>query len=329
MLSKAQGKSTGARGEERTKDGAGARPFPVRARAERELHLKQLILCSVFFMALPAHLLERLPAQVRHGEPHAFSVLEGSDGARHSGFSVLPLGSAELNAILPDGGLPRGSVVELSVSGGLAMATSLALAACRSAQEEAVAHGGTVPWCAFVDPSNSLYGPGVLAEGVALGRLLVVRPPLEALERTAIRLAESQAFSVVVVDTMGVPGAPLHVGLGSWPRVVRRLTLGVEGSGSCVILVTDAETRRPLPLPVALRLELARSTEDRLSVRIGKERRGRVSGPHRVAWTKPRAKPLAPLAPHPWSPLLQPRSTPNTSDALGAESKAGKARIFA
>jgi hypothetical protein len=281
-------------------------------------------------MALPAHLLERLPAHVRRGEPLSSGVSEGMKGARHG---VLPLGSAELNAILPDGGLPRGSVVELSVTGGLAVATSLALAACRSAQEEAVAHGGAVPWCAFVDPSSSLYGPGVVAAGVALGRLLIVRPSLEALERTAIRLAESQSFSVVVVDTMGVPGAPLDVGLGAWPRVVRRLTLGVEGSGSCVILVTDAEARRPLPLPVALRLELARVTEDRLSVRIGKERRGRVSGPHRVAWTKPKAKPLLPT--RPWPPLLQPRLQPRPKasavgegaeapEASGNEPKAGE-----
>src|SRR6185295_10352748 len=98
-------------------------------------------------MALPAHLLERLPAHVRRGEPLSSGVSAGmAEGAGHG---VLPLGSAELNAILPDGGLPRGSVVELSVTGGLAVATSLALAACRSAQEEAVAHGGAVSWCAF------------------------------------------------------------------------------------------------------------------------------------------------------------------------------------
>lgn len=268
-------------------------------------------------MALPAHLLERLPAHVRRGEPPSSGVSEGTT-ARHG---VLPLGSAELNAILPDGGLPRGSVVELSVTGGLAVATSLALAACRSAQDEAVAHGGAVPWCAFVDPSSTLYGPGVVAAGVALERLLIVRPSLEALERTAIRLAESQVFSVIVVDTMGMPGAPLDVGLGTWPRVVRRLTLGVEGSGSCVILVTDAEARRPLPLPVALRLELARTGEERLSVRIGKERRGRVSGPHRVAWTKPRAKPLPA---RPWPPLLQPRHKASDGDDVTEASEASE-----
>ena len=176
------------------------------------------------------------------------------------------------------------------------MATSLALGVCRSAQDEVSFQGGAVPWCAFVDPSGTLYGPGVASLGVELSRFLVVRPPLEALSRTSIRLVESQVFSVVVIDTMGVPGAPLDVGLGAWPRIVRRLALGVEGSSSCVILVTDAEARRPLPLPTAMRLEIARTSEDRLSVSIGKERRGRVSGPHRVVWAKPRAKPLRPAS---------------------------------
>jgi recombination protein RecA len=47
-----------------------------------------------------------------------------------------------------------------------------------------------------------------------------------------------------------------------------------------------------LPLPVAMRIELARSESDRLTVRVAKERRGRVSGPRSIVWTRPRAKPL-------------------------------------
>src|ERR1044071_1826876 len=127
-------------------------------------------------MALPAHLLERLPMQFRHGEP--------------SDLAVLPLGVSELDAVLPDGGLPRGAVIEVVVHGGAALATSTALMACTSAQREAVARGGEAPFCAFIDPSATLHGPGVAATGVDLERLLVVRPPLEALSRTAIRVVE-------------------------------------------------------------------------------------------------------------------------------------------
>ena len=229
-------------------------------------------------MALPANLLERLPMHFRHGEP--------------SGQAVLPLGFSELDDALPDGGLPRGAVTEVVVHGRAALATSTALMACKSAQREAVARGGEAPFCAFIDPTATLHGPGVAAAGVDLERLLVVRPPLEALSRTAIRVVESQAFSVVVVDAAGIPGASIDIALGGWPRVVRRLALAAEESRTTVLLVTDGEARRPLPLPVAMRVELARAEVDRLTVRIAKERRGRVSGPRSIVWTRPRAKPL-------------------------------------
>jgi recombination protein RecA len=237
-------------------------------------------------MAVPAHLLERLPAQIWRGEPASSLELPSP---------ALSTGRAEVDEALPDGGLPRGAVVELAISGGAALGTSLALSVCRAAQEEAARHGGgaqDVPWCAVVDPSATLHGPGVESAGLRLDRLLVVRPPTSALERTAIRLVESQAFAVVVIDTAGVPGAPLEVGLGSFPRVVRRIALAAEETGSTVLLVTDAEARRPLPLPVALRLELARLHEGRLSLRIAKDKRGRISGPRSIVWAKPRAQPL-------------------------------------
>ncbi len=135
-----------------------------------------------------------------------------------------------------------------------------------------------------------------------LERLLVVRPPTDALGRTAVRLVESRVFSVVVIDTVGVPGAALDVGLAAWPRVVGRLGMAASDSGSTVLLITDGEARRPLPLPVALRLELQRPQPDRLSVRIAKERRGRISPSRTIVWAKPRAKvlphrPVAPVAP--------------------------------
>ncbi|HVU01886.1 MAG TPA: recombinase A [Polyangiaceae bacterium] len=236
-------------------------------------------------MAVPleAHLLERLPASLRRGEP-----------AEECPVPVLPLEirGASFANVLPDGGIPRGSVVEVQVSGGFSLATTVALSVCRAAQRSARETGGDTPFCAFVDPSATLHGPGVVAAGVDPSRLLVVRPPLAALERTAIRLAESQAFAVVVVDALGVPGASVDVSLGHWPRMVRRLALGVEGSGSTILLLTDGEARRPLPLPVALRLEVSRPAEDRLTVRVGKDRRGRVSGPRSVVWTRPPSRTL-------------------------------------
>jgi hypothetical protein len=226
-------------------------------------------------MALPSHLLKQLsPALLRASGPNL-------------GQAGLSLGVSAIDNALPDAGLPLGAVVELAVTGGSALATSWGLLACRSAQAQAQRAGGAVPWCAFIDPSATLFGPGVAELGVDLTRLLVVRPPPEALARTALRVVESQAFAVVVIDTAGVLGAELSVELGAWARVVRRIALAIEGSTSVVLLVTDQAARRPLPLPVAQRIELARSRADRLAVRIAKDRRGRLSSPRSVAWTRP------------------------------------------
>ena len=227
-------------------------------------------------MALPAENQEfRLPKGVFRGS-------EAGPGER-----VLPLGLAELDAALPDGGLLRGAVVELAVAGGAALATTIALRAIRSLQQEARLHGGEMPWCAFIDAAATLHAPGVAAAGVALDRLLVVRPPLEGLARTALRVAESRAFALVVIDTVGAPGAELDVALGSWPRVVRRLSIAAEGASGGVLLLTNADARRPLPLPVAQRIELSRPRLHELSLRIAKDRRGRVRGPKTIRWTRP------------------------------------------
>ena len=198
----------------------------------------------------------------------------------------LPFGVAELDELLPDGGLPRGSVVELCAAGEGALGTSLGLSACAAAQAEGRARGSNPPWCAFIDPTATLYGPGVAATGVELSRLLVVQPPLEALSRVALRLAESEAFAVVVVDLTGVVGERVPVALGTWPRVVRRLALAVEGTGHSVLLLTRQADRRPLPLPVAQRIEVSRPSAEKLWVRVAKDQRGRISSPRPVAWSR-------------------------------------------
>jgi hypothetical protein len=127
----------------------------------------------------------------------------------------------------------------------------------------------------------------VLEAGVELERLLVVRPRVEALGRVALRLVESRAFAVTVIDTVGAPGASLEVELGAWPRVVRRLSMAVDGSAAVVLLMTDAAARRPLPLPVAMRIELQRPSADKLTLRVAKDKQGRVSSPRSITWARP------------------------------------------
>ncbi len=231
-------------------------------------------------MALPAHLLERLPtASLRE---HGVSIGQAPLGPAQAN-AAFSLGMEALNRALPDQGLPRGAVVELSIHGGSALGTSLALAACRSAQQAGLEHGGNLPWCAFLDPSGTLYAPGVAAAGVTLERLLVVRPSVEALSRVALRIVESGACAVTVIDMLGIPGQLMNVSLASWLRVVRRMAMGVDGTSHSVILLTDASEQRPLPLPVAQRIELSRPSEAKLMVRVSKDKHGRVSSPRSVA----------------------------------------------
>jgi recombination protein RecA len=215
-------------------------------------------------------------------------ALVSQDARRRVVSLAGPVGDA-----LPDGGFPRGAVTELAAPAALGRGTSVALASIAAAQAEARARGGESAWCAWLDAGGTLFAPAVAAAGVDLARLLVVRPTAAALARVAARVAGSGVFSVLVVDVSGTPGAaqdPGGSGLGHWARAVRRVALGVEGTDTAVVLLTDALAARPAPLPVAMRVELERSGAHRLALRVAKERSGRVSAPRDVAWTRPGAR---------------------------------------
>jgi recombination protein RecA len=144
-----------------------------------------------------------------------------------------------------------------------------------------------MPWCTFVDPFGSLYAPGVAQAGVNLERLLVVRPSLQALSRIVVRLVEARAFALVVVDTFSLVARPIakgttQVDLAKWVNVVRRLNTAVANTHSAVLLLTDKNAPRPLPLPVALRLELSCTEPGVLQARVGKEKHGRVTMGHTI-----------------------------------------------
>lgn len=227
-------------------------------------------------MALPAHLAERFSPALNR----ALRIGSAPKPESQKGFSLGPL-----DAVLPDGGFVRGGIVELCVGEGVPK-TSLVLEACRSVQLHSERAGSSPPWCAFVDPSATLHGPGVAELGVRLDRLLVVRPTLEALPRTVMRLAKAAAFELVFVDLTGALGATLRVPLAPWARVVRRLALEIDGSARSVVLITEKAAQRPLTLPVAQRIEVDRPALDRLVVRVAKDRRGLLVPPRPVVWAR-------------------------------------------
>jgi len=220
--------------------------------------------------ALPlADLLSLLGSRVESAA--ALGAVQESEDAR------LSLDWPELDAALPDGGLPRG-VVELAAPRALGGGASIAFAAVRAAQVR-----NPRAWCAWIDPESTLYAPGLVAAGVDLPRLLIVRPPRAELARIAVKVAASRAFDVIAIDMDPVPGAvvpdaslALRSHKRAWPSevLVRKLALLVAEGGATVLLLTDATLPRAVPWPVALRLEIARGPES-IALCVAKDRRGR------------------------------------------------------
>jgi len=220
-------------------------------------------------------------------------VLEGTEALLPSR-AVLPLDWPELERALPDRGLPRGVVEVAAKHGGEAPnggGTSIALAAMR-----AVHAGERQAWCAWIaahDGSSTppVHAPALVAAGVDLARLLVVRPPRAALARTVVKVAASGAFDLVVVDAPNrhdlamVRDARGATGGrdGASALVVRKLALAAEECGTSTLLLTSALVPRSVPWPVALRLEVERRPEA-LSVRVTKDRRGSIASHHVVRW---------------------------------------------
>ncbi len=183
---------------------------------------------------------------------------------------------AEIDDVLA-GGLLRGAVVEISAPRGRARAASFALSACLAAQHEARCFGNHA-LCAWIDPSRSLFGPGLAARGLDLSRFFVVVPAPELFARAAVRVVESRAFSVVVIDARSLQS------LERWPTTVRRLALAVENTACSALLVTDLSARRSVPLPTASRIELSCKGSSALTLRVAKDRHGRISSDRTIAW---------------------------------------------
>jgi len=216
-----------------------------------------------------------MPAAISELLSRLGSHIERAESLSVEGAS-LRLDWPELDAVLPDGGLPRG-VVELA-----------AIRAVHARDARA--------WCAWVDPEATLYAPGVKRAGVDLSRLLFVCPPRTELGRIAIKVAAARVFDVIVIDVAPVPGSTTkppsrRTTKAQWPMdvLVRKLALLAAEGGTTILLLTDSMAPRAVPWPVSLRLELTRRSES-IVLRVAKDRKGRVG----VAKTVPlRSRPSA------------------------------------
>lgn len=217
-----------------------------------------------------------------------FGILHGTEALLPER-AVLSLGWPELEKVLPDHGIPRG-VVELASPSSKAAtsttatrggSTTIAVSAVRS-----VHAADERSWCAWITPIDapSLYAPALVQAGVDLARLLICRPKPAELARTAIKIATSGAFDLVVVDAQrGLDGRLAGGGRSKVDGavVVRKLSLAAEEKGTTCLLLTNAYESRATPWPVALRVEVERRP-DALAVRVTKDRRGRAASQHVV-----------------------------------------------
>lgn len=125
------------------------------------------------------------------------------------GTRSLSTGLPALDEALPGGGLPLGSLIEISgspSSGRTSLAFSALAAATRRGEE-----------AAYVDGARSFFAPSARRCGVDLERLLVVRPEapprrkaaatMEALEAADALLA-SRGFVLTVIDLTEAPVSP-------------------------------------------------------------------------------------------------------------------------
>jgi recombination protein RecA len=187
--------------------------------------------------------------------------------------SVLRTGVEAVDALLPAGGLPLGTTVELCGEAASGRA-SLALRAVASAHRE-------LRLCAWVDGPRELYPPAAAALGVDLERLLVVRPKVFAQRVwSAVQLARSGAFTAVVVDLthgVGAAGRPERLSLPE----ARKLADAAARGGTLVLLLTSPEA--PADGLARLRLE-ARGVQG-WSVELERSRGGGVGTRVVRPWT--------------------------------------------
>ncbi|HTP52483.1 MAG TPA: hypothetical protein VMK42_17470 [Anaeromyxobacteraceae bacterium] len=189
--------------------------------------------------------LEELRRQIRHLERRP---------ARRAG--ALPSGRPEVDALLPGGGFPCGSITSI-VGGPASGKTQLALDALRMAQE-----GGAL--AAFVDGRGELYPPAAVALGIDPARLLIVRRKdgngggrQEAATGlwAAEALLASGAFAAVAVDVpvRSVPAARAEAMLRRLRSAAEKggavaLWLGAPG-GPCLSAVLRLELTGPARSP--------------------------------------------------------------------------------
>lgn len=180
---------------------------------------------------------------------------------------VLPSGFPELDAELPGGGWPQGCLTEILTEQHGCGELSLLLPSLARLS----ANGS---WLALLAPPFLPFAPAWSAAGIALERLVIVRPGRDFLWSLEQLLA-SEGFSAILA--WSVPAID--------PQRLRRLQLAVEGRRVFACLWRSTASAGQAS-PAALRLAV-QGTESALSVRILKRRGAPATRPLRLPIVRP------------------------------------------
>lgn len=212
------------------------------------------------------------------------SLLQRADiwrGGAAPPVQALPCGFAELDALLPGGGLPRGALTEILIAReGIGELSLLLPALARATEDER--------WLVFVAPPYIPYAPALARAGVNLARLLLVHP----------RSTQERLWAVEQALRAGTASVVLAWLAHAEPKALRRLQLAAEAGGALGILfraVRCAEDNSPAAL--RLRLEPAGGSGACVAVHILKRRGGWPAGPVTVELDHAVARPQSACAP--------------------------------
>ena len=163
-------------------------------------------------------------------------------------------GFAELDAELPGGGWPRGSLTEILVERVGIGECSLLLPALDQMRAEQ-------RWTLLIAPPYRIHGPGWTNGGVDLSRLVVVAP----------NRAQDALWAAEHALASGVFGTVLYWKSGIDARQVRRLQVAAAGHDTLACLLRPAHEQAESS-SATLRLLLSAGAEDTLDVRLLKRR---------------------------------------------------------
>jgi len=164
---------------------------------------------------------------------------------------VLPSAVAAIDRALPGGGFARGALHEILGAGGDEEDGALAAAFIAGILGRLIAkENGIVLWCL---PHPDLYGPGLAAQGLDPGRVVLAETPRDAKILWAME------------EGLRAPGIAAVVGeIGALPMVAsRRLQLAAERSGITALLLRrwrdggQAARERALPNAAVTRWRIA------------------------------------------------------------------------